>query len=49
MFMHDEDLTSPKFWYERLKCKDEELNRVSLELKEAEGKLQGIDIVASKR
>jgi hypothetical protein len=47
--MHEEDLTSPKFWYERLKNKDDELNRVSLELREVEGKLQGVDIIANKR
>lgn len=44
-----EDLTSPKFWYEQLQKKDEELNKAQVHIKELNGQLLGHEQLSESR
>ena len=42
-------MNSPKFWYDKIKRKDQEINRLNLILNQNEGKLLGIYEICDKR
>ena len=43
------DLTSPRFWQDRVHQKDCQINKLNLLLNETEGKLQGFAEISSQR
>ena len=42
-------LQNPKFWYEKIREKDQEINRLKLMMNESDGKLKAYEEIANKR